>query len=291
MTIRQALAEGNCALKTGGIENPALDASLFLAKVLGTERTSLYTNACRTLCETELASFRSLLERRLKGECAAYILGKKEFRALEFLVNQSVLVPRPDTEILVEVALEKLAAGKGRKALDLCTGSGAIAVSLKHEMPELEVWAADICPEALQTAKANAACLLGEGSIYFFHGDLYKALPASLCPFRHQFHLIVSNPPYIASEKLKNLPIEVQKEPRIALDGGKDGLFIIKNIIAEAKYHLYPQGTLLLEADPWQMKKISALLEQNGFFDIKIFNDLSGRQRVIAGTTVGEKQL
>ena len=184
MTIREATAQGAARLKAAGIETPSLDASLLLAHVLDTGREALAAKGEEELSQEAIAALRALLDRRINGECAAYILGKKEFFGLEFLVNPHVLVPRPDTEILVEAALEiikkeKIADNKIR-ILDLCTGSGAVAVSLKHEMPQIEVYATDISAEALQTAKTNAARLLGENQIHFCPGDLYNALPASI---------------------------------------------------------------------------------------------------------------
>jgi release factor glutamine methyltransferase len=283
MIIREALAAACIDLKAAGIETPSLDASLLLSAVLKTGRTALAAMGSDPLSQEAFAAFRALIERRLNGECAAYILGKKEFRGLEFLVNPSVLVPRPDTETLVEAALEaitgsvELGAGNKYRVLDLCTGSGAIAIALKNEMPELEVWAADISAEALETAKANAARLLPSGSIQFYSGDLYNALP------RSQFNLIVSNPPYVSSDEIKTLSAEVQKEPRLALDGGISGLEIIKRIIDGSPVYLKRGGILLLEAGPRQMKDITILLEKKGFKDIKLYRDLLGLQRVIGG--------
>ena len=238
------------------------------------------------LCQKALEDFRSLIIRRLQGECAAYILGRKEFWGLEFLVNPSVLVPRPDTETLVEAALEFL---KGLetpvRVLDLCTGSGAVAVALKREIPQLEIWAADICAQALETARTNAARLLSPDAINFCQGNLFKALPVS----HHPFELIVSNPPYIPSGEIKNLSREVQGEPLIALDGGADGLEIIRKIISQVPQHLTPKGRLLLEASPDQMESIISLLEESGFGGIKSFKDMGGQQRVICAQLWGRQ--
>ena len=296
MIIREALTRSAAGLKEAGIETSSLDASLLLAHILNVSRTALFASETEPLPEEKFAALRALIQRRLNGECTAYILGKKEFRGLEFLVNPSVLVPRPDTETLVEAALEILennfisktpraSAVKNSsendnaiRVLDLCTGSGAVAVSLKNEMPEIEVYAADISADALETAKLNAQRLLPSVSVQFFLSDLYGALP---CP---PFHLIVSNPPYIAAGEIINLPPEVQKEPRVALDGGQDGLEIIRRIIEGAPGKLRRGGSLLLEADPSQMKKIAGLLEKNGFYNIKLYNDLSGKERVTGGT-------
>ena len=294
MLIREAYAESRAALAAAGTGSPGLDASLLLAEVLGINRTALAAAGEDALSQKALASLRQLISRRLGGECIAYILGRKEFRGLEFSVNSSVLVPRPETETLVDAALEVWGVGTGEwgvknksekaagnfQVLDLCTGSGAIAVSLKSECPDLTVWASDISTEALKVARANAVCLLPPESIQFFLGDLFEALP----PPNPQFNLIVSNPPYIPDAQIETLSPEVKKEPRIALDGGEDGMVIIKKIIAAAPDYLIRGGALLLEADPGQMKSIAALLEKNGFMNIKEYRDLSGSERVISGT-------
>ncbi|GHV94597.1 release factor glutamine methyltransferase [Spirochaetia bacterium] len=317
MTIYQALAEGSVALKQAAIESSTLDASLLLANALNTSRASLIAAGPDPLSKAALAAFRRLIKRRLAGECVAYILGRKEFHGLDFAVNPSVLVPRPDTETLVEAALEKCrnqprpqAAGSPpARILDLCTGSGAVAIALKHECPELEVWATDISSAALETAKTNAARLIGGrliggrlldgrlldthllplNSIHFHQGNLFKALPPTLHSslLTPHFSLIISNPPYIPSAQIKSLSPEVQNEPLLALDGGSDGLAIIRNIIAEAPDFLAPGGTLLLEADPGQMEIIASLLAERGFIDIKTYRDLSNQERVIGGIKKG----
>jgi release factor glutamine methyltransferase len=294
MTVREAIAEGKRALKSSRanalITTPGLDASLLLAEVMCLSKEELIVRGEKSLSENERKKFMELLERRMEGECVAYILGKKEFRGLDFLVNPSVLVPRPDTEILVEAVLEKgklrnkTGAGGAIRVLDLCTGSGAIAVSLKKEMPGLELWAADISAEALETARANAERYQAAAeSIRFYQGHLFEALPVEALQAELTFHVIVSNPPYIPSAEIKRLPPEVQREPRLALDGGEDGLGIIREIITRAKDYLEPQGTLLLEAGPEQMKSVCQELEKNRYKNIKTYKDLSGLERVIEG--------
>ncbi|MCL1837534.1 MAG: peptide chain release factor N(5)-glutamine methyltransferase, partial [Treponema sp.] len=242
MNIREALAEGGGALAAAGIESAGLDASLLLAEVLGVSRSSLIAAGSDPLAETSIAAFRGLIERRLAGECAAYIIGRKEFYGLEFLVTPAVLVPRPDTETLVETAMEVISGqwvvnsescgSKNRatsdnqplRVLDLCTGSGAVAIALKHTMPELEVWASDISAEALEVAKTNAARLLSPESIHFCHGDLFEALPNTdnkqhsplPTPYspvpspQSPVPLILSNPPYIPTAEIAGLSAEVR---------------------------------------------------------------------------------
>jgi release factor glutamine methyltransferase len=284
MTIHEALAEGGGVLAAAGVETPGLDAGLLLAAILNTSRSSLIAAGPQPLTEESFAAFNDMVKRRLAGECIAYIVGKKEFYGLEFEVNPSVLVPRPDTELLVETALHIAAADNGLfRVLDMCTGSGAVAIALKHEMPEWEVYATDISADALAVAAANAARLLPPDSITFYHGDLYDALHTSLFTFHSSFPLIVSNAPYIPSAEVAGLSPEVRGEPIIALNGGGDGLDLIRRIISGAPPYLGSGGILLLEADPRQMQSISALLAQAGFVDIQIHKDLSGKERVIGG--------
>jgi release factor glutamine methyltransferase len=280
MTIQEALSEGTARLKAGGIETPALDAALLLAGILHTTRSALILAAPTPLPDETRRRFTQALDRRLSGECTAYILGRREFYGLDFTVTPDVLVPRPDTETLVEAALtmrnEKLGM---RNVLDLCTGSGAVAIALKHERPALEVYASDISAKALAIAKKNARRLLGSANaIHFLEGDLFDPL---LIPAH--FSLITANPPYVASGEIAALAPEVRGEPLPALDGGPDGLDLIRRIIAEAPAHLLPGGSLLMEADPRQMAAITLILSEKGYRDIRIYQDLSGQDRVIGG--------
>ncbi|MDR1618540.1 MAG: peptide chain release factor N(5)-glutamine methyltransferase [Treponema sp.] len=294
MTVRETLAEGTARLREGNIEGPGLDAALLLARVFQTDRAGLVAAGPETVTGETRARFTELLDRRLSGECTACILGKKEFWGLDFAVNAAVLVPRPDTETLVEAALETVRSSPlspPLTLLDLCTGSGAVAVALKHEAPFLEVRASDISAEALEVAAANATRLLGPeagphaGSgppVRFFRGDLFAPFsPAA------GFACITANPPYIPTGEIGGLAPEVRREPRLALDGGTDGLRLLGRIIAEAPDYLRPGGTLLLEADPRQMAILRSLFEAEGYCDIKIRRDLPGAERVIGGRHPG----
>jgi len=281
MTIRETLAGGSAELAAAGIESPGLDASLLLAEVLSISRSSLTAVSSDAIPEESIEKFFNLIKRRLAGECTAYLTGKKEFYGLEFNVNPSVLVPRPETETLVEETLKQAEIkNKHIRILDLCTGSGAIAVAIKHELPETEVWAADISAEALAVAETNAARLLPPESIHFCSGNLFESLLSFSCT---PFNFIVSNPPYIPTSEIANLSPEVRNEPLLALDGGSDGLEIIKNIISRSPDYLCPGGTLLLEADPRQMEGIASLYEKSGFTEVTVYRDLGGRERVIRG--------
>lgn len=299
MTLEEILAEGTGLLASSmrasskrassghgssHIETPGLDAALLLAEVLGTNREGLFVRGKEQVSPEDRIKYNSLLERRLDGECIAYILGRKEFYGLEFIVTPDVLVPRPDTETLVEAALEILKERKNKgppEVLDLCTGSGAIAIVLKHEIPELKIWASDISPQALKVARQNGVKHLLSGSashqIQFMESDLFSNI-------KGRFDLIISNPPYVASAEIEKLTPEVRREPILALDGGEDGLDCIRRIAAEAKNHLHPGGTLLMEADPGQMEKIRGLLEKNGFIKCRTYRDLSEQLRVMGGS-------
>ena len=300
MTIQEILMEGKRLLQSpcdsAFIDTPALDAALLLAEVLGTNHEGLITNGNETVSGRDRGEYLNLLERRRSGECVAYILGRREFRGLVFNVNPKVLVPRPDTETLFEAALEYIAdfcreglcngkvddngglglSGLGLSVLDLCTGSGVLAVSLKNEMPFLPVTASDISVDSLETAALNAARLLaGEAPVNFIHSDLFKNITG-------RFNMIISNPPYVPSGELESLAPEVRREPHLALDGGGDGLDLIRKIIAGAPGKLLPGGALLIEAGPGQMPQIKALMANNGFTGVALHRDLGGRDRVIS---------
>ena len=335
MTIHEVLAEGTKLLSIPAteaqIDTPSLDASLLLSEVLQISREKLIVNANEPITEPDRERFLKLLERRRRGECIAYILGRRDFRGLTFAVNHHVLVPRPDTETLVEAALEYIDSwqiskkvpkpiknhsigpktghvatqSKSLTLLDLCTGSGAIAISLKRERPFLSVTASDISAEALEVAALNNSQIFSRGgaenaetrgenntrcsltentedaegkseAVRFIQSDLFENISG-------KFDIIVSNPPYVPSGVIDTLAPELQREPRLALDGGGDGLVLVRKIISESRDHLVPGGVLLLEAGPEQMPVIRKLLEERGFSNIKVHRDLAGRERVISG--------
>jgi release factor glutamine methyltransferase len=294
MTIREALIHGAALLKAAGIPTPTLDASLLLGDILNMGKVRLILAGPEPLDDGSYQKFERSLERRCAGECAAYILGRKEFHGLDFTVSADVLVPRPDTETLADAALSRIdelsheALPSPLSLLDLCTGSGALAVSLKHERPALQVWASDISGKALALARENANRLLKdeEPPIRFIESDLFDRIEKASGPAPANpppFDLIVSNPPYIPTALIAALSPEVRGEPRIALDGGEDGLDLIRRIVADAPGFLNPGGTLLLEADPAQMTAVSHLLEERGYSDIQTYKDLTGEPRVIGG--------
>jgi release factor glutamine methyltransferase len=257
-----------------GLGTPRLDAQLLLAHVLQHDRVYLYTHFDQPLAPDELAAYRALIQRRLAGEPVAYLVGKKEFRSLELAVDARVLVPRPDTETLVEAVLALLPAGGGR-VVDVGTGSGAIALALKKARPELELFAVDRSPDAVAVARANAERL--GLTVAVLDGDL-------LAPVAAQAPLlaIVSNPPYIPTADLETLAAEVRKEPRAALDGGADGLDIIRRLIAESPPLLADGGALALEVGAGQSPSVVALFAADGrYAPAAVTKDLAGIERVV----------
>ena len=294
MTVRETLAEGNRFLEspsaTSLIDTPALDASLLLSGILGFSRTDLVVHGDDAVTGNEKEKYFRLLERRKAGECVAYILGRREFRGLDFIVNHTVLVPRPDTETLVEAALDYIGgfspAVVNRReqpftVLDLCTGSGAVAVSLKKECPSLSVTASDISAPALETARLNAARLLdGNDAVEFVQSDLFENITG-------RFHMIISNPPYVPSGDIDSLAPEVRREPRLALDGGADGLDLVREIVSRSPERLLPGGPLLIEADPRQMPAIGELFKKHRFTGVRTHRDLANRERVISAIREG----
>lgn len=294
MTVREASAAGAARLAEAGVDSPALDASLLLAHILGTDRASLLASGPDNVPSDAEAAYEALIERRAAGTCVAYLVGYKEFRGLAFAVTPAVLVPRPDTETLVEAALAwidahpAVDAGRPLRVLDACTGSGCVAISLKAERPALSVGACDVSEAALEVARNNARTLLGgpaeesreagtEPPVAFYRSDLLSDVPG-------RFDLIVSNPPYVPAADIDGLAPEVRGEPRLALDGGKDGLDLVRRLIAEARDRLDPGGRILIEAGWDQSPEICRLLSRSGFGRIEAFRDLGGHERVTGGT-------
>lgn len=281
MTLYKALADGRKRLK------PALDAELILANILKTTRSTLLAMSKLELSgeisPDAAACYEAALEKRERGFSVAAITGRKEFRYLELAVNGSVLIPRPETETLVEAALDWIKANRSEnsgeicRCLDLCTGSGAVALALLDEAPlPLDMTACDIDDNALCIAQKNHAKLCAAASLNIVKSDLFSQISG-------KFHLITANPPYVPSGQIANLAREVQNEPRLALDGGADGLDIIRKICAAVPSYLYPGGAVFIEADPRQTQSITALMEKAGLKFAGIRRDLSGKPRVISG--------
>ncbi|MGN6110810.1 MAG: peptide chain release factor N(5)-glutamine methyltransferase, partial [Kofleriaceae bacterium] len=228
-----------------GIASARLEAQLLLAHVLGCSRVQLYTGFDKPLAEPELAGYRELIKRRLAGEPVAYLLGEQEFWGLPLHVDPAVLVPRPDTETVIEVAVARLRARPDPAAaisiLDLCTGSGAIALALAKELPNARVVATDVSPAAAAIAARNAERNQLADRVEIRTGDLFAPVAGE------RFDLIASNPPYIASAVIPTLSREVRREPVLALDGGPDGMAFYDRICGAAGAHLVPGGALVVE--------------------------------------------
>jgi len=263
-----------------GIAGARLEAQLLLARVLACSRVQLYTGFDRPLGEPELAAYRALIKRRLGGEPVAYLLGEQELWGLPFYVDESVLVPRPDTETVIEVALgmrgDRAAACR---VLDLCTGSGAIAISLAKELPAARVVATEISPEAAAIAKRNAERNELADRVEVRIGDLFAPIDRE----RERFDLIVANPPYIATAVIATLSAEVQREPRIALDGGPDGLTFYDQICAAATSYLAPGGALVVEHGFDQADAVRERFAAAGLREIAVVHDLGKNPRVTRG--------
>lgn len=263
-----------------GIESARSEAEILLAHTLGLRRIDLYLNHDQPLCEDELARFKSMIKRRVDGEPVSYITGNREFWSMELDVNPSVLIPRPETECLVEVVLPFLGdpAGSPKRVLDMGTGSGAIIIALAHEHPGHRYVAMDRSEAALQTARQNARKHKVDHRIDWFCGDWDAALAAG----RETFDLIVSNPPYIRSGDMDDLQVEIRKhEPRTALDGSGDGLKCIRQIIESAHRYLKTGGRVALEMGCDQASDIQFIAGEAGpYGPVRIIKDYSGHDRV-----------
>jgi release factor glutamine methyltransferase len=271
-----------------GLASPRLDAEILAAHALGISRVQLYVQYDRPLEAAELAGMRELVRRRQTGESVAYIIGKKEFFGIDLAVDARVLVPRPDTETLVDEALARLAAtggtGEALRVADVGTGSGAVAIAIAKTgvraagdtRPALDVVASDVSPDALVVARANAE--RHGAAITFVEGDLDAPLGA-LAPF----DVVAANLPYIASGDIDGLAPEVRAEPRLALDGGVDGLALVRRLVAAAPRLLRAGGALALEIGAGQAAATAELMAAAGFTDIRRRRDLGEIERVVSG--------
>ncbi len=276
MTIRQTLNAAEAALQAAGVPDARLDAEYLLAEVLDAPRLALRLRGGDALTDAQQAAFLALLRRREAREPLQYIQGTQEFMGLTFQVCPDVLIPRADTETLVEQALKHIRPGM--RVLDVCTGSGAIAVAIKKLAPQTEVSATDLSEKALAVARRNATAQGAE--IIFYQGDFLQPVAGQ------KFGIIVSNPPYIPAAELPLLQAEVQREPRMALEGGADGLLFYRRLAAEAPAHLLPGGQVLCEIGDTQFDAVRALFGPQ-FTDIALVHDLSGLPRVICAKWKG----
>ena len=269
MTVRDALKQAEARLRE--IPDPRLDAEYLLAHVLGADRLQILLEKQRSLSAEQIAAYEALLRRREGREPLQYILGSQSFMGFSFKTDPRALIPRNDTEALCEEALRHIAPGA--RVLDLCTGSGAVAVSIKKLCPGAEVTASDLSADALSLAKENAAALGAQ--VRFLQGDLFAPVA------EETFDCIVCNPPYIPDGLRDALQEEVKREPALALFGGTDGLSFYRRIAREAPEHLIPGGRLVLETGDGEGEAVTALLRER-FEEIRLLNDLSGLPRVVS---------
>ena len=281
-TVAEVLQVATARLAAANIDSPRLDAEILLAHVLGCRRLTLYVESEKILSLEKILRFNELITRRLDKIPVAYLTGTKEFMGLSFAVNEKVLIPRPDTEILAEFVGEFLRGLGGEVSFaDLGTGSGAIFVSILKFVKTARACAVDISAEALATAQLNAAKFHVDDRAEFFCGDMFAPLDGKI------FDAIVSNPPYIPTGELAILQAEVQSEPRLALDGGEDGLNFYRRIIFDAPNFLTAGGLLAVEVGINQAAAVKNLLAADGrFTPAEILKDLSGIERVVAAKKI-----
>lgn len=278
-TIRRVLTWASDDFKKRGFESPRLEAEILLGSILGVDRVRLIVDATRPLSDDELGAYRSVIQRRREGEPSAYILNQREFFGREFYVDSRVLVPRPDTETLVEVALHRTRHRylDGR-ALDLCTGSGCVALSFALERRTWKVTATDLSEEALRVARKNALRLGALWGVRFLPGDLFGAVLEE-----ERFELITANPPYISPSEIETLDRGVRDfEPRLALDGGRMGLEFYPKIAAGALRQLVPGGVLAIEVGAGQASSVAEILTGLGYEALETAKDYGGHERVVS---------
>lgn len=280
-TIRTLLEWSTPWLAERGVDSPRLDSELLLANALKIRRIDLFLDPHRPLLPTELALFKPLIKRRAAREPIAYILGHREFWGLEISTNGDVLIPRPESELLVETTLAHYPERETPlNILELCVGSGAVLCALLTEYPQAKGHGTDLSLPALQQATHNAKKLELTERVVLIQSDLDMAIPAT-----ERFDLLIANPPYIATDELAKLAPEVQKwEPRMALDGGKQGLEILAKIPAIAQARLKPGGRLLVEIGYDQGEAVETLFRESALNEIKILKDYNRLPRCVIGS-------
>ena len=278
MNVEQALFLGKNKLKKANIESYALDAELLLMHIISFTKVQLYTKNDFMLTQAEEKEFFSALQQREQGKPVQYMIGKCEFMGLDFFVEEGVLIPRADTEILVEAVLEYAEKENLKRGLDICTGTGCIAVSMA-KYGDFSLCGIDISDAAIKTAKKNAC--RNHVSITWIKSDLFTQVPQN---WKNNLDMIVSNPPYIATKEIENLMTSVKCfEPHLALDGGENGTLFYEKIVTEGKNYLKQGGWFFFEIGYDQGQTVSELLQKNGFDNIEIRKDLAGLDRVVLG--------
>lgn len=278
------LRRSTAFLAKNGVESARLDAEVLLADVLELDRIQLYVQYDRPLIHDELERYRDALKRRARRMPVAYVTGRKEFMSLDFAVDRRVLIPRPDTEVLVEAVCSRLAA-RGIDdpiVVDIGTGSGAIACAISREVPGARVLATDISNDALQVAASNVESLGLTGRVLLAQGDLFEPTISTL--FEHM-DVLVSNPPYVPSGDLPSLAPDISRyEPSLALDGGPDGLDFYRRIVDGLSCRLTGRGFVALEVGDGQAASVSEMLKRAGLTDVEATPDYSGAVRAVVGS-------
>lgn len=279
MNYRECFEKGKGALADAGIEEAALDARLLLEHICGTDRNTLLVHGDRTVSPEEEKQYLDAVERRSRRIPLQQITGQQEFMGLPFWVNSNVLIPRQDTEVLVEEVLKH--THDGMQILDMCTGSGCILISILYYSNDCEGLGVDVSSPALEVAEENAERLLSGRtgvSARFLQSDLFEAVDG-------KYDILVSNPPYIRSAVVDTLMPEVKDyEPRIALDGEEDGLVFYRRILSDCKKNLKKGGMLFFEIGYDQAEAVKSMMEQAGFLEVTVKKDFGGLDRVVFGT-------
>ena len=278
-TVRRVLGWTAQHFEKLGLDSPRLTAELLLAHVLHTSRVRLYTDLERPLEVPELAAYRGLIARRASGEPTSYLTGTREFYGRTFAVDPRVLVPRPETELLVEAVLQAVPRDAEARILDLCTGSGCVGITLALERPRARVLATDLSSAAADVARANATALGAADRFEVRIGDLFSPAEGEA-----PFDVVVANPPYVPHGELPTLPAEVRREPVQALDGGPEGLDVVRRIASGAPRWLAPGGLLAVEIGDGQGPAVRSLLEGAGYGSVRIERDLARHDRLALGT-------
>ncbi len=278
MNIKQAIEKGAVNLKTANIESPKVKARMLMQFILNKPRQYIIINDMKELTLSQKEEYFEYIKKLMNNMPIEHITKQKEFMKMNFFVNEKVLIPRQDTEVLVEEVIKIAKKTNSRQILDLCTGSGAIAVSLAKYLPNVEITATDISLDAIKIATKNAIMNNVENKITFVHSNLFQNI------LKDRYDIIVSNPPYIKSKEIGILDKQIQKEPRIALDGGIDGLDFYRKIIKQCYEYLRYEGFLCLEIGYDQKIDVIELLEnEEKFGNIYSKKDLYGNDRIVIG--------
>ena len=280
LRLEDVLRDARRFLQSQRVPEASASAEFLVSHLVGFKRLELYVKGDQLVPADTTARLEKLLKRRAEREPLSYLLGTQEFFGMKMKVTPDVLIPRPETELLVRRAIYWIRLMEARSVADLGTGSGCIAICLARSFPHLKVYATDISLKALRVAKMNGRDNKVLGQVRYVQADLFKPAPASGLRSFPQLDMIVSNPPYVAREELSGLAPEIHREPRVALDGGERGLEVIRRIVQQAPAHLKPGGMLLLEIGDDQGPEVRRLMLEAGLSDVSIEKDLDHLDRV-----------